>query len=207
MDGGLNTNVIMLTEAEKLPVSLKPLWLQLTTVVKLREIFLCFDHLCGDFFFWLVCFFFLCCIRIILGSQASLKIVLFNVGSNMWNFWVINSPHKCWSVQHLLKSMRKWEWGHGGGECSGGCPEISHGQQRWGCAGHCDLLQVTCRHEPALKLTAGSDFLFPFLCLVWHCFSTAGTSGISSWDEGIFRWLCSCSVWEGCASFIWISKL
>lgn len=95
MDGGLNTNVIMLTEAEKLPVSLKPLWLQLTTVVKLREIFMCFDHLCGDFFFWLVCFFFLCCIRIILGSQASLKIVLFNVGSNMWNFWVINSPHKC----------------------------------------------------------------------------------------------------------------
>lgn len=41
MDGGLNTNVIMLTEAEKSPVSLKPLWLQLTSVVKLRELFLC----------------------------------------------------------------------------------------------------------------------------------------------------------------------
>lgn len=34
MDGGLNTNVIMLTEAEKSPVSLKPLWLQLTSVVE-----------------------------------------------------------------------------------------------------------------------------------------------------------------------------
>lgn len=83
MDGGLNTNVIMLTEAEKLSVSLKPLWLQLTTVVKLRELFLCVDHLCGDFFFWLVCFFFLCCIRIVLVSQASLKTVLFNVETHV----------------------------------------------------------------------------------------------------------------------------
>lgn len=56
MDGGLNTNVIMLTEAEKLPVSLKLLWLQLTTVVKLREIFLCVDHLWGISFFGLFVF-------------------------------------------------------------------------------------------------------------------------------------------------------
>lgn len=36
----LNTNVLMLTEAEKLPLSLKPLWLQLASVVKLRKHFL-----------------------------------------------------------------------------------------------------------------------------------------------------------------------
>jgi len=40
VEGGLNTDAMMLTEAEKLPVSLKPLWLQFTPVVKLRKLFL-----------------------------------------------------------------------------------------------------------------------------------------------------------------------
>lgn len=57
MDGGLNTNVIMLTEAEKSPVSLKPLWLQLTSVVKLRELFLCWPFVQG--FLFLACLFLL----------------------------------------------------------------------------------------------------------------------------------------------------
>lgn len=116
MGGGLKTNVIMLTEAKKSPVSLKPLWLQFTTVVKPRKLFLCVDHLCGDFFIWLVCFSFLCCIRIILESLARLKTILSNLGYNMGEFWGYKKSSqvlKCSESveEHEEVKMRGWGWG------------------------------------------------------------------------------------------------
>lgn len=69
----------------------------------------------GDFFFWLVCFFFLCCIRIILGSQASPKIILFNIGSNVEFLGYKKSSQvlKCSESieEHEEVKTRAWGWG------------------------------------------------------------------------------------------------
>lgn len=95
----------MLTEAEKSLVSLKPLWLQLTSVVKLRKLFLLLLTVCERVSFF--CLFFLLALhKNHLRKSSKPKDHFFNVGSNFWNVRVMRSHNKL-SVLNLFRSA----WG------------------------------------------------------------------------------------------------
>lgn len=115
MEVGLNTNVIMLTEAEKSPVSLKPLWLQLTSVVKLRKRFLLLLTICvGISFVWLV--FLLALHKNHLRKSSKPEDNFFHIGSNFWNFRVMKGHNKLFSVLNLFR----WAWGSESDSIGGG---------------------------------------------------------------------------------------